>query len=289
VVEDMKSGPEGFSGGSFHLPVMLNAGMARGDQAFARAEDTGVEISLATNHLGHFLFVDLLQGNLVSGSRVVVLASAVHYFARGVPLTREEASDPLFYRSPAELPSLERLVPSPYAPGEGLTSRLIVALSKATYKSYKQGDEVGSGDMIYSGAQAYAVSKFANLLYAQELARRLEPAGVLVSAVHPGVVWTNLSEDIIVKGIGPDFMKDTVKALFERVCSHPALGVVWPVELGTYAQVFAAAGAGAASLPSGSYIIPPGKPGIKDPRLADLDTQEKFWRLSEDLVSGFRD
>jgi NAD(P)-dependent dehydrogenase (short-subunit alcohol dehydrogenase family) len=40
--------------------------------------------------------------------------------------------------------------------------------------------------------QAYAASKFANVLFTVELARRLKARGVLVNAVHPGVVSTKL-------------------------------------------------------------------------------------------------
>jgi NAD(P)-dependent dehydrogenase (short-subunit alcohol dehydrogenase family) len=40
--------------------------------------------------------------------------------------------------------------------------------------------------------QAYATSKFANVLFTVELARRLKGRGVLVNAVHPGVVSTKL-------------------------------------------------------------------------------------------------
>jgi retinol dehydrogenase 14 len=40
--------------------------------------------------------------------------------------------------------------------------------------------------------QAYATSKFANVLFTVELARRLQGRGVLVNAVHPGVVSTKL-------------------------------------------------------------------------------------------------
>ena len=40
--------------------------------------------------------------------------------------------------------------------------------------------------------QAYATSKFANVLFTVELAQRLQKRGVLVNAVHPGVVSTKL-------------------------------------------------------------------------------------------------
>ncbi len=44
----------------------------------------------------------------------------------------------------------------------------------------------------YNPLQAYAQSKLANILFTHELARRLQGEGVLVNAVHPGVVNTNI-------------------------------------------------------------------------------------------------
>jgi len=44
----------------------------------------------------------------------------------------------------------------------------------------------------YNPLQAYAQSKLANILFTHELSRRLEDTGVLVNAVHPGVVNTNI-------------------------------------------------------------------------------------------------
>jgi len=44
----------------------------------------------------------------------------------------------------------------------------------------------------YAPWEAYGQSKLANLLFAKELARRLEGTGVLSVAVHPGVIKTNL-------------------------------------------------------------------------------------------------
>ncbi len=43
-----------------------------------------------------------------------------------------------------------------------------------------------------TGFNEYAVSKLANVLFTQELARRLDPAEVTVSALHPGVVASQI-------------------------------------------------------------------------------------------------
>jgi NAD(P)-dependent dehydrogenase (short-subunit alcohol dehydrogenase family) len=47
----------------------------------------------------------------------------------------------------------------------------------------------------WSGYDAYADSKLMNVLTAFELARRLEPRGITVNAMHPGVIGTKLLRD----------------------------------------------------------------------------------------------
>jgi len=47
----------------------------------------------------------------------------------------------------------------------------------------------------WSGYDAYADSKLMNVLTAFELARRLEPRGIAVNAMHPGVIGTKLLRD----------------------------------------------------------------------------------------------
>jgi NAD(P)-dependent dehydrogenase (short-subunit alcohol dehydrogenase family) len=44
----------------------------------------------------------------------------------------------------------------------------------------------------YGAFEAYARSKLANVLYAVELAERLEGSGVTVNTIHPGVIATKL-------------------------------------------------------------------------------------------------
>jgi NAD(P)-dependent dehydrogenase (short-subunit alcohol dehydrogenase family) len=105
----------------------------------------GFETQFGTNHLGHFLFTELLLPRLVdsSPSRIVNVSSCYHDKAMG-RFGELDLEDPNFQRSK------------------------------------------------YDGWAAYAQSKLANLLYAQDLARRLTDKGVLAVSVHPGWVRTRL-------------------------------------------------------------------------------------------------
>ncbi len=47
----------------------------------------------------------------------------------------------------------------------------------------------------YNGLRVYAQSKLANVLFTNELARRLEGRGVTVNAIHPGFVESNLGKN----------------------------------------------------------------------------------------------
>ncbi|KAJ4288285.1 hypothetical protein N0V88_007477 [Collariella sp. IMI 366227] len=52
------------------------------------------------------------------------------------------------------------------------------------------------GGKLYNRWVAYGQSKTANMLMAVELAKRLGPKGLLAFSLHPGVIWTHLSDHI---------------------------------------------------------------------------------------------
>ena len=48
------------------------------------------------------------------------------------------------------------------------------------------------GEKGFSGSEAYSVSKLCNILFTYELAERLQPSGITVNCLHPGVINTKL-------------------------------------------------------------------------------------------------
>ncbi len=77
--------------------------------------------------------------------------------------------------------------------GQSLT-RVINVSSIAHLRAYIDLEDIENTRLPFDDYQAYATSKFANVLFTVELARRLKSRGTLVNAVHPGVVSTKLLE-----------------------------------------------------------------------------------------------
>ncbi len=116
---------------------------------------------------------------------------------------------------------------------------------------------------------AYAQSKIANILFAKELSRRFQGSKRTANALHPGVIYTNLSRhmstamNVLWAAGGPLFLKS--------------------IPEGAATQTFLAAHPSAASQ-SGLYFshANPAKPR-RDAE--DLDKAERLWDVSEAIVS----
>ena len=74
------------------------------------------------------------------------------------------------------------------------SARIVIVSSAAHMQAPREGIEFDNldGHKGYSGWKAYGQSKLANVLFANELARRLKETGVTVNSLHPGVIATNL-------------------------------------------------------------------------------------------------
>lgn len=95
--------------------------------------------------------------------------------------------------------------------------RIVIVSSEAHRYTYKEGirfDKINDKES-YSPLYAYGQSKLANVLHANELARRLKEEGVSITAnsLHPGAITTNLLRyhsfmDGVVKWIGKYTLKN---------------------------------------------------------------------------------
>ncbi|KAL1550740.1 Short-chain dehydrogenase TIC 32, chloroplastic [Salvia divinorum] len=111
----------------------------------------------------------------------------------------------------------------------------IVNLSSVAHRNtYKEGirfDKIND-EKSYSKFRAYGQSKLANILHANELARRLkeEGADITANSVHPGVITTNLFRHLgifegLVSSVGRLVLKDVQQGASTTcyVALHPQL------------------------------------------------------------------
>jgi len=130
----------------------------------------GYEISMATNHFGHFLLIQLLLENLskssrpvwkgrswgVESSRVVILGT--------VTANNKELGGKIPIPAPADLGNLS-----------GFEEGFCDPISMASGKRFKPG-------------KAYKDSKLCNMITTQELHRRFNSSSILFSSLYPGCV-----------------------------------------------------------------------------------------------------
>ncbi len=146
--------------------LVNNAGVWHRDR---KASADGFEDTFAVNHLAPFLLTHLLLPRLLESGpnerRIVHVSSRLH----------EQA---------------------------GLTGRagqIVYAASVLGVPLRMSGAGLALDDLAYTrdfrGLEAYARSKLAQILFSNELARRLEGTGVTSNAVHPGSVNTNVTRD----------------------------------------------------------------------------------------------
>ena len=167
----------------------------------------------------------------------------------------------------------------------GLLYDLVVAaegrITVVSSIAHKLG-EISLDDLMlennYSPTRAYGQSKLANMLFAQELSRRLEAAGspVMANVCHPGYSATSL------QSTGPEGFLNGFYKVLNRIWAQPAYQGAIPTAL-------AVAGAEAES--GGYYgpvkfmdsLGPVGTARIAG-RGRDESTAAKLWERSEELV-----
>ncbi len=135
-----------------------------------RRSAQGYEISMATNHFGHFLLIQLLLDNLRTSHRPVWT---------GVSWGLEPPRVVILGTVTANYKELGGKIPIP-APADlgdlsGFKSGFLSPISMASGKRFKPG-------------KAYKDSKLCNMITTQELHRRYRDSPILFSSLYPGCV-----------------------------------------------------------------------------------------------------
>lgn len=123
----------------------------------------------------------------------------------------------------------------------------------------------------YSAFPVYSRSKLANILFTNELARRLAGTGVTANSLHPGYVDSRFGRD------GDSGALDWFFGLGARLFAIPP-------DAGAATSVFLSADPGVAEV-TGAYFV---KSRVRraGPRATDERAAARLWEISERLVSG---
>lgn len=144
-------------------------------------------------------------------------------------------------------------------------------------------------DPTYGAWTNYGLSKVFNILFVEELRRRLPSTGTAV-AVHPGVVQTDLSRylvqgvDAAESGVSQTATMEAMSPLQQKLMEGVAKFIL-PVSLGANGQVRLAAEADLAADPGGPYFdgMKQGKPNAA---ADDTVLAKRLWDLSEKLTGA---
>jgi WW domain-containing oxidoreductase len=150
------------------------------------------------------------------------------------------------------------------------TGRVVMVSSLAHTHARKGGIEFDNldGSKRYDAWRQYGQSKFANILFAKELARRFTGTGRTANAIHPGIITTNLARH------------STMGRIFYALLG---LIVVKSIPQGAATQVYAATSPKLAGV-SGEYFV---DCNIAKPRAdtQDAQTARKLWEVSEKIAA----
>ncbi len=160
----------------------------------------------------------------------------------------------------------------------------VVTLSSTAHKFGRMSFGDLQGERRYFRWSAYGQSKLANLLFAFELQRRADEAGLALTSVaaHPGYAATNLQTRAPEAGGLLTRMEDVAMGVANHVVAQSD-------EMGTLPTLYAAT---FPDLPGGSYVGPDGFQEQRGhPRLVgttsaarDLDAARRLWQVSEELT-----
>jgi NAD(P)-dependent dehydrogenase (short-subunit alcohol dehydrogenase family) len=162
----------------------------------------------------------------------------------------------------------------------------IIVLTSAGYRYAAKGldfDDLQSTRREYRGLSIYGHSKLANILFARELARRLEGSGVTVNAVHPGHVATELGLPRPGEGVTAE------QALANARAEKPELSNLPPPlspEQGAATSVFLASSPELDGV-SGEYFVDCKRQALL-PAALDGAAAVRLWQVSESLVDAVR-
>ena len=149
-------------------------------------------------------------------------------------------------------------------------ARIITTSSAAHYNAQIPFDDL-SAEHTYAnmGYRRYGESKLANILFTDELARRLEGSGVTANCFHPGFVGTGFNHN------NGGFMRLAMwlGEMFARRPDQGAETLVWLADSPEVSQI------------SGAYFVD--KRTVRpSPAARDMDQAARLWQVSQAMLAA---
>ena len=227
----------------------------------------GIELTFATNHLGHFLFTNLVMGKLVAAARGGEWGAPRVINVTSLSPTRGGIrwSDLNFSKVNKTLPASE----------------------EPSYDTLRMFGAINPEDLSYHGLEAYSQSKVANVLYSIGLNARLtQKYGILSFAVHPGIIRTELSRYVDeATGKAVDAILKNPGTYVKSLGAGASNNVVAAVNPVARAPVTEQGEEGTNRENLGVYWIDCQVSDLADRRAVSSENAEKLWKLSEELVN----
>ena len=156
----------------------------------------GFENSMAVNHFGHFLLINLLMDNILSSEKEIFLKGKVVRFKPRITILGTVTAN--YSELGGKIP-----IPAPADLGDlsGFKNGFLSPISMANGKKFKPG-------------KAYKDSKLCNMVTVQELSKRYPKEKIIINSLYPGCVAdTNLFRDTpwLFKFLFPIFQKFITK------------------------------------------------------------------------------
>jgi NAD(P)-dependent dehydrogenase (short-subunit alcohol dehydrogenase family) len=142
-----------------------------------------------------------------------------------------------------------------------------------------------NGEKTYGPWSSYGLSKLANILFTQELQRRVDDAGeswLTVVSVHPGAVATDLGRNMVGEEKWNDLKSKGGPSGWESLALNAAAIFTKTVPEGASTQVFLAAGADG-TLKKGSFYEDMKEKQNLPNWAKDESTAKALWEKSEEL------
>ena len=152
----------------------------------------------------------------------------------------------------------------------------IVNLTSAAHRTARLNFDNLQGEKYYHRDRVYAQSKLADIIFTNELARRLEGTGVTANSVCPGAVSSNIWEN----------SSSLVNLFFKLLMKDPSEGAVLPLYVSASGDVEGITGK---YFQTGQHLkwtaVKPRRTVCQpSARACDIETAKKLWLISESLT-----